>query len=275
MNSFRQLRRQPCSNSDSHGASFDGEINLASRSCDCSIGAEPWRQSSRGQDVQSFQLIGRSGNGFLGAVEGVLLTLELLTLTMTFGCLAAAAPLASGILRAAASGISSSARADKNNQAAQNAEPCDMGERPLPRLIELKTDNLGTTMYRPLNPGGPAIDPQLQHSVGQIGDPGAWRDMGDLAGAHFQPSLQSKLTPGSVIFLAYAPIQVRDPSEQSQLDALNHDFGTSGIFDWDNRVFLYSAVHQLPCESSRLIAPTKTPGKLVRPESPEQPEAPH
>ena len=142
-----------------------------------------------------------------------------------------------------------------------------MGERPLPRLIELRTDKLGTTMYRPLNLGGPMIDPQVQQAVGQIGDLGAWRAMGDLAGMHFQPPLQSQLAPSSVIFLAYAPIQVHDPTEQSQLDALNHDFGpTSGIFDWDNRVFLYSAVHQLPCESSRVPAPTKTSGGPARPD---------
>jgi hypothetical protein len=127
-------------------------------------------------------------------------------------------------------------------------------------------------MYRPLNPGGPMTDPQLQQAVGQVGGLGEWRDMRDLAGMHFQPPLQSQLAPSSVIFLAYAPIQVHDPAEQ--LDALNHDFGASGIFDWDNRVFLYSAVHQLPCESSRVTAPTKTSGGLARPESPEQPEAP-
>ena len=151
-----------------------------------------------------------------------------------------------------------------------------MGERPLPRLIELRTDELGTTMYRPLNLGGPTIDPQVQQTVGQSGGLGAWRAMGDFAGMHFQPPLRSQLAPSSVIFLAYAPTQVHDPAEQSQLDALNHDFGpVSGIFDWDNRVFLYSAVHQLPCESSRGSVPTRASGGVALPESPEEPEAPH
>lgn len=214
--------------------------------------------------------------GFLRAVKRAMLALGLLTLAMTSGCFAAAVPVASGILRAAASGISSSARAAKNNQVAQNTEFCNMGERPLPRLIELRTDKLGTTMYRPLNLGGPMIDLQVQQAAGQIGDLGAWRAMRDLSGMHFQPPLQSQLAPSSVIFLAYAPTQVHDPAEQSQLDALNHDFGpASGIFDWDNRVFVYSAVHQLPCESSRVPAPTKALGEPARPDSPEQPEAPH
>jgi hypothetical protein len=118
------------------------------------------------------------------------------------------------------------------------------------------------------------IDPQMQQVAAQIGGPGAWRAMGDLAGMHFQPSLQSQLAPSSIIFLAYAPIQVHDPAEQSQLDALNRDFGpTSGIFDWDNRVFLYSGVHPLPCESSPVPAPTRALGKPAHPESPELPEA--
>jgi hypothetical protein len=209
---------------------------------------------------------------FLRAVKRAMLALGLLTLAMTSGCFAAAAPMALNVARAVVSGISSSARAAKSNQVGQNTELCDMGERPLPRLIELRTDKLGTTMYRPLNLGG-SMTPQ--RAVGQIGGLGAWRDLGDLAGMNFQPSLQSQLAPSSVIFLAYAPAQAHDSAEQSQLDALNHDFGpTSGIFDWDNRLFLYSAVHQLPCESSRVPAPTRALGDAARPESPEQPEAP-
>ena len=213
---------------------------------------------------------------FLRAVKRAILALGLLALAMTSGCFAAAAPVALSVARAVVSGVSSSARAAKNNQVARDTEPCDMGKRPLPRLIELRTDKLGTTMYRRLNLGGPMIDPPMQEASGQIGDLGAWRDMGDLAGMHFQPPLQSQLAPNSVLFLAYAPMQVDDPTEQSQLDALNHDFGpTSGIFDWDNRVFLYSAVHQLPCESLEVPAATQSLRDRAQPESPEQPEAPH
>jgi hypothetical protein len=223
---------------------------------------------------------------FLRAVKRALLGLGLLALAMTSGCFAMAAPMALNVAKAVVSGISSSARANKNNQVARDdnqvaqdrGELCDMGERTLPRLIELRTDKLGTTMYRPLNLGGAMIDSHVQQpAVSQIGGADAWRVMGDFAGRHFQPSLQSQLAPSSVIFLAYAPIQVHDPVEQSQLDALNHDFGpTSGIFDWDNRVFLYSAIHQLSCESSRVPpAPTRALGGPARPDSPELPEAPH
>jgi hypothetical protein len=216
------------------------------------------------------------GFSFLRAVKKARLAVGLLALATTSGCFMAAVPAASAVLRATASGISSSRRAAKKSQVAQDTEPCDMGERPLPRLIELRTDELGTTMYRPLNLGGSTIDPQVQQTVGQSGGLGAWRAMGDFAGMHFQPPLRSQLAPSSVIFLAYAPTQVHDPAEQSQLDALNHDFGpVSGIFDWDNRVFLYSAVHQLPCESSRESAPTRASGGVALPESPEEPEAPH
>ena len=213
---------------------------------------------------------------FLRAVKKAMLAVGVFTLAMMYGCLPMAAPLALNVARAAVSGISSSARAGKNNQVAQDTKPCAMGERPLPRLIELRTDKLGTTMYRPLDLGGPMTDPQVQQAVGKISDLGAWRPMADLAGMHFQPPLQNQLAPSSVIFLAYAPIQVHDPAEQSQLDALNHGFGpTSGIFDWDNRVFLYSAVHQLPCESSPVPAATQSLKAAAQPESPEQPEAPH
>jgi hypothetical protein len=212
----------------------------------------------------------------LRVANKAMLGLGLFALALTsLGCFAAAVPLASGIIRAASSRSAASARAAKNNQAAQKTELCDMGGRPLPQLIELRTDERGTTMYRPLNLGGPAIEPQLpQRTVGQAGGQSAWREMGDLAGMHFQPSLQSQLAPSSVIFLAYAPVQVRGPAEKSELDALNHDFApTAGLFDWDDRVFLYSAVHQLPCGSSPAPAPKLT--EPSGPVSPEQPEAPH
>jgi hypothetical protein len=243
-----------------------------------------WSSDKVGQRHKRHRLTGAAGGDamseedcFLRTIKRALLALSLLTLAMTSGCLPMAAPMALNVAKAVVSGISSSARAAKNNQVAQDqlardTEPCDMGERPLPRLIELRTDQLGTTMYRPLNLGGPMVDPQAQQSGGL----GAWRDLGDLAGMHFQPALQSQLAPSSVTFLAYAPTQAHNPVEQRQLDALNHDFGpTSGIFDWDNRVFLYSAVHQLPCESSRMSVPTRASGGAARPERPEQPEAPH
>src|SRR5512146_146502 len=165
------------------------------------------------------------GNGFFRVVKRATPVLGVLVLAMTSGCLPMAAPMALNVARAAVSGISASARAAKNNQVTQDTEPCDMGERPLPQLMELKTDRLGTTMYRPLNLGGPVIDPQVQQRVGQIGGLGAWRAMGDLTRMRFQPPLESQLKPSSVVFLAYAPAQAHDPAEQSEFDALNHDFG--------------------------------------------------
>jgi hypothetical protein len=202
--------------------------------------------------------------------------LGLLALAMMCGCLPMAAPLALNAARTVVSGISSSARARKKDQVAKNAEPCSMGQRPLPQLIELRTDRVGATTYRPLNPGGSTIDPQAQQAGGKASYLGAWRPMEDLAGIHFQPPLQSQLVPSSVIFLAYAPVQGHDPAEESQLDALNRDFGpTSGIFDWNDRVYLYSAVRQLPCESAEVPAAKQSLRDHAQPESPEEPEAPH
>ena len=136
------------------------------------------------RNVQQLQPIEPPVNDFLRAVKRATLALGLLALAMTSGCAAMAAPMALNVAKAVVSGISSSGRAAKNNQVAQDklardTEPCAMGERPLPQLIALRTDNLGTTMYRPLTLGGPMVDPQAQ-AVGQIGDLGAWRAMGTL-----------------------------------------------------------------------------------------------
>jgi hypothetical protein len=226
-------------------------------------------------NVQQLRRIETPGKGIFRVVKRAMLALGMLALAMTSGCLAMAAPMAISVARAAVSGIASTAHAARKNQVAEDTEPCYMGERPLPELIELKTDKQGTTMYRTLNLGGPMVDPQVQQGVGQIGGLGAWRAMGDLSGMHFQPPLESQLVPSSVIFLAYAPAQVHDPAEQSQVDALNHDFGpTFGTFDWNTRVFLYSTVHQLPCAASRVSAPTQASRIPMRPESPERPAQP-
>jgi hypothetical protein len=205
------------------------------------------------------------GNYLSRVLKVAMLALCILALAMISGCLAMAAPMALNVTRAVVSGVSSSARTAKTGQAAPNTEPCDLGERPLPRLIELRTDKRGATTYRLLNPDGRMIDRQAQNSS-QTGDSDAWRAVGDLAGVHFQPPIQSQLQPNSVVFVAYAPAQVHGSAEESQLDALNHGFGSVyGTFDWDNRIFLYSVVRQLPCESAH----ASTRGESMRSASPE------
>ncbi len=206
--------------------------------------------------------------------ERALLAFGLLALAMTSGCFEMAVPPALNLARAAISGISSSVHAAKNNRVAQDTELCDVGERPLPGLIELKTDQLGKTMYRTLKPGGPTLDQQAPQAAGRIGALGQWRAMGDLSAMHFEPPLQSQLIPSSIIFLAYAPAQVHGPAEQSQSDALSHEFAPIGTFDSDNRLYFYSVVHQLPCESPRSPEPAQASGGSPRPESPEEPEQP-
>lgn len=206
--------------------------------------------------------------------ERALLAFGLLALAMTSGCFEMAVPPALNLARAALSGISSPVHAAKNNQVVQHMEPCDMGALLLPGLIELRTDRLGKTMYRTLKPSGPTIDLQAQQAVGQIGGPGEWRAMAELSGMHFQPPLQSQLVPSSIIFLAYAPAQVHDPAERSQFDALSNEFAPIGTFDSDNRLYFYSVVHQLPCESPRLSEPAQASGESPRPASPEEPEEP-
>lgn len=206
--------------------------------------------------------------------ERALLAFSLLALAMTYGCLPMAVPPALSLARAAISEISSSAHTAKNNQVSQDTETCDMGDRPLPELIELRTDRLGKTMYRTFKPSGPAFRSQARQAAGQVGGAEEWRTIRDLSGMNFQPSLQSQLVPNSIILLAYAPTEARDPAEQSQLDALNHDFAPVGTFDWGNRLYVYSVVHQLPCESPRIPKSVQASGGFPRPDSPEEPEQP-
>lgn len=172
--------------------------------------------------------------------------------TSTGGCFMAAfalAPMAMQLVRAAGSGVRSSTRSAGKTNDARDAEICDMGGRQLPPLIELRTDKLGTTLYRPMIPRGPQSDPQVTAIMNQSGK-GGWRLAGNFTTMNFQPPLQRMLVPSSITYLAYAPAEVRDPAEHAQVEALNQNFGpNTGTFDWNGRTYRYTALHQLPCAS--------------------------
>ena len=122
-----------------------------------------------------------------------------------------------------------------------------MDGRQLPPLIELKTDKLGTTLYRPLAPNGLQSDPQVVAVVNHA-ESGGWKLAGNFTRMNFKPPLQNVLVPRSITYLAYAPAEVRNPAEHAAVDAFSRNFGAdTGTFDWKGRVYRYAAVHQLPC----------------------------
>ncbi len=160
----------------------------------------------------------------------------------------ALAPVAVQLVRAAGSGVASATKS--KGATAQDDEICDTGGRQLPPLIELRTDKLGTTLYRPMTPIGPQSDPHVTAIVSQSENNG-WRLAGNFTTMNFQPPLQNELVPRSITYLAYAPTEVRNPTEHAEVDALNQNFGqNTGTFDWNGRTYRYAAVHQLPCGSS-------------------------
>jgi hypothetical protein len=167
----------------------------------------------------------------------------------TGGCFMAAfalAPVAVQLVRAAGSGIASAAKSTESTEAT-DSEICDMGGRRLPPLIEFRTDKLGTTLYRPYAPSGLRSDSRVVAVVNQSGR-GGWNLAGSFTRINFKPPLQDMLVPRSMTYLAYAPAEVRNPAEQADVEALKQDFGqNTGTFDWNGRVFQYTAVHQLPC----------------------------
>jgi hypothetical protein len=169
--------------------------------------------------------------------------------TSTSGCFMAAfalAPVAVQLVRAAGSGISSAARSPGKTEA-EDSEICDMGGRPLPPLIELRTDKLGTTLYRPFAPNGLQSDPRVVAVVNRSGRSG-WNLAGNFSRMNFKPPLKNVLVPRSVTYLAYAPAEARNPAEHMQVEALNQNFGqNTGTFDWNGRGYRYAAVHELPC----------------------------
>jgi hypothetical protein len=140
----------------------------------------------------------------------------------------------------------------ENSQTIQETKVCDdLGAEyssKIPLLVELRTDKAGATRYRALRLGGTEMDPQWVPMPNQHADATGWLQAGNFTKMDFQPPLQRVLTPGSVTYVAYAPAEGRDETEQGQLNRLNLAFGPeSGTFHWNGRVYRYSAVHKLPC----------------------------
>lgn len=140
----------------------------------------------------------------------------------------------------------------EDQQTLQETEVCDDLSSGLaaevPLVVELRTNQAGTTRYRDLSLGGTEVDPQWVPIPNQHADAAGWVQAGNFTKMDFQPPLQRALTPDSVIYIVYAPADARDATEQGQLNALNSAFGPEfGSFHWNGRVYRYSAMHKLPC----------------------------
>jgi hypothetical protein len=142
----------------------------------------------------------------------------------------------------------------ENQQALRQTGVCDSLASEyasnVPLLVELRTDKAGVTRYRDLGLGGTEVDPQWVPVPNQHADATGWIQAGNFVKLDFQPPLQDALIPGSVTYVAYAPADARDTTEQGQLKTLNSAFGpASGTFRSNGRVYRYSAMHQLPCHA--------------------------
>lgn len=140
----------------------------------------------------------------------------------------------------------------EDQQTLQETEVCDDLSSGLaaevPLVVELRTDQAGTTRYRDLSLGGTEVDLQWVPIPNQHADAAGWVQAGNFTKMDFQPPLQRALMPDSVIYIVYAPADARDAAEQGQLNALNSAFGPEfGSFHWNGRVYRYSAMHKLPC----------------------------
>ena len=129
-----------------------------------------------------------------------------------------------------------------------DSDVCDELSQEVPMLVELKTDTTGTTRYRELSLVGSDLDPEWAAMPNQDTKDGGWKLASNFTSMHFQPPLTTELTANSICYVAYAPSEARDSTEQDQLNALSIGFGPAvGTFTWNERAFNYSLVHKLPC----------------------------
>ena len=176
------------------------------------------------------------------------------------GCWMAAmqfAPLAIGAVESVGSGVASLAEGSviaahqshqDKNMPPPDSDICDELSLEVPMLIELRTDATGVTRYRELSLAGADLEPEWAAMPNQDTKDGGWKLASNFTSMHFQPPLTTELTANSICYVAYAPSEARDSTEQDQLNALSIGFGPAmGTFTWNERAFNYSLVHKLPC----------------------------
>jgi hypothetical protein len=154
-----------------------------------------------------------------------------------------------GVANLAVGGIVSAhqSHADKN-MPPPDSDVCDELSQEVPMLVELKTDATGITRYRELSLVGSDLDPEWAAMPNQDMKTGGWKLASNFTKMNFQPPLQSELTANSIAYVAYAPADARDATEQDELNALAIGFGPAmGTFTWNERPFRYAVVHKLPC----------------------------
>jgi hypothetical protein len=161
----------------------------------------------------------------------------------------AAEAVGSGVANLAVGGIAAAHQSHQDkNMPPPDSDVCDELSQEVPMLVELKTDGTGITRYRELSLVGSDLDPEWAAMPNQNMKDGGWKLASNFTKMNFQPPLQSELTTNSIAYVAYAPAEARDATEQDQLNALEIGFGPeAGTFTWNERAFRYSVVHKLPC----------------------------
>ena len=161
----------------------------------------------------------------------------------------AAEAIGGGVANLAVGGLVAAHQSHQDkNMPPPDSEVCDELSQEVPMLVELKTDKSGTTRYRELSLVGSDLDPEWAAMPNQAAKDGGWKVASNFTKMNFQPSIQGELTADSISFVAYAPADAHDVTEQDQLNALEIGFGAAtGTFTWNERSFRYALVHKLPC----------------------------
>jgi hypothetical protein len=176
------------------------------------------------------------------------------------GCWMAAiqlAPVAIQAVEAVGSGVvhlaEGGAIAAHQSQLDKNMPPpdsdvCDELSMEIPMLVELRTDATGVTRYRELALVGSELEPGWAAMPNQNTKDGGWKLATNFTKMNFQPPLRTELTANTISYVAYAPSNSRDATEQDELNALALGFGPgTGTFTWNQRAYRYALVHKLPC----------------------------
>jgi hypothetical protein len=172
------------------------------------------------------------------------------------GCWMAALQLAPVALSAAGGvGKGAVALASRDHSDPEDADDfprgqkCDDLEVEAPVMVQMLVGTGGEAKWRELSISqGMEAEQRWITAPTQETDASGWRAVSNLASLDFQPPIQTSLTPGALVYLAYAPSDPKDLEERNELSGLGFNFGTElGTFHSDGRVYRYALLKELPC----------------------------
>ncbi|MGH7815615.1 MAG: hypothetical protein ACREQI_16635 [Candidatus Binataceae bacterium] len=167
------------------------------------------------------------------------------------GCLGAgiasmAPAVAGGVIETAS--IAASQKTGSDIGKAEQTDRCGQLAGAPPGVQELRKGGDGIISTRQWNIAWRKGAPIWTMTPEQGAPLDGWMPKPNISRLGFKPEIYGQVDYDSPRFLAYAPADVRQPSDSAKIETMTEAFGAGiGTFQWRGRSYSYVLVKKLPC----------------------------